>query len=350
MPAALPVDLLYRFLGIFAVVAAGWLAGRRGWLGPAGGSEAGSVTPAQVLSDAAFVLFMPALLFRTTARIDLAALPWQVLAVFFLPVIGLMLVLHQVMARRQRRQAAGARADQADSLAARPAIRAITAGFGNTVQLGIPVAAALFGPEGLAIHLAVVSLHALSILVVTTALVETDIARSRARRGAGASGLAALLIGTMRRTVIHPVVLPVLAGLVVNALGWALPAPIDETLVLLAQAAVPVCLVLLGLSFAEQGLDGLRAVARPALVLSALKLLALPVVVLGMGLALDLPNPALAVIVMCAALPTGSNALIFAQRYRALGVEVSVTTVLSTLAYALTAPLWLTLLAVTGRT
>ena len=41
----------------------------------------------------------------------------------------------------------------------------------------------------------------------------------------------------------------------------------------------------------------------------------------------------LAVIVMIAALPTGSNALIFAQRYRALEAEVTAATVVSTILY-----------------
>ena len=50
------------------------------------------------------------------------------------------------------------------------------------------------------------------------------------------------------------------------------------------------------------------------------------------------------VIVMIAALPVGSNALIFAQRYRCGEVEVTAATVISTLAFVLSAPLWLSLL------
>ena len=50
-------------------------------------------------------------------------------------------------------------------------------------------------------------------------------------------------------------------------------------------------------------------------------------------------------IVMMAALPIGSNALIFAQRYRALEAETTAATVFSTLVFIVTAPLWLALLA-----
>ena len=52
----------------------------------------------------------------------------------------------------------------------------------------------------------------------------------------------------------------------------------------------------------------------------------------------------LAVVVLCAALPIGSNALIFAQRYRTLVAETTVATALSTLAFVATAPLWLLVL------
>ena len=82
------------------------------------------------------------------------------------------------------------------------------------------------------------------------------------------------------------------------------------------------------------------------LILAALKLVALPAVVLvvarwGFGLA-GLP---LAVVVMMAALPVGSNVLLFSQRYEALEAEASAAIVISTLAFAFTASLWLAVLA-----
>jgi predicted permease len=53
----------------------------------------------------------------------------------------------------------------------------------------------------------------------------------------------------------------------------------------------------------------------------------------------------LSVLVMLAALPVGSNALIFAQRYRTMQAEATAAIVLSTLAFVITAPLWLAVLA-----
>jgi predicted permease len=53
---------------------------------------------------------------------------------------------------------------------------------------------------------------------------------------------------------------------------------------------------------------------------------------------------ALSVLVLAAALPTGSNAMLFAQRYQVREAEASTVIVLSTAGFMLSAPLWLTLL------
>ena len=316
--------VFFKLLGIFAVVALGYVVGRLRWLG--------DNDPARVLSNAAFYIFVPALLFRTTARIELDAMPWSTVVAFFVPVLA-MLVGVYVWQRAVNRGAP----------AATPSVRAISATFGNTLQVGVPMAAALFGEAGLAIHVAIVSLHAMTLLTVLTALVELDIARERRALGHSNAHLGKTLRKTVRNTIIHPVVLPVLAGLVWNLAGLPLPTVADEVLRNLAQAVVPLCLVLIGMSLAYYGIGG---AARGAVVLSVLKLLVLPALVLvvahwGFGLA-GLP---LAVVVMMAALPVGSNALIFSQRYETLEAEATTVIVFSTVAFVATAPLWLAVLA-----
>ena len=161
-----------------------------------------------------------------------------------------------------------------------------------------------------------------------------------------AASLWQTLSSTLRNTVIHPVVLPVLVGLSWNLLGLGLPALMDEVLQLLGSAVVPLCLVLIGLSLAYYGVQGHL---RGALGVTLLKLLALPALVLvvahwGFGLS-GLP---LSVLVMLAALPVGSNALIFAQRYHTLQAEATAAIVFSTLAFMATAPLWLAVLGWLG--
>ncbi len=315
-----------KLLAIFVVVALGWVVGKARWLG--------ENDPARTLANAAYYIFVPALLFRTTARIDLAAMPWGTVIAFFVPVLALLVVVY---AWERRANRGGALPTAA------PSVRAISATFGNSVQVGIPFAAALFGEAGLAIHVALVSLHALTLLTVLTALVELDLARERRTLGHSNAHLLRTLGRTMRNTIIHPVVLPVLAGLAWNLAGVPLPAIADEILATLAQAVVPLCLVLIGMSLAYYGVKG---AARGAIVITVLKLLVLPAAVLaaahwGFGLS-GLP---LAVVVMMAALPVGSNALIFSQRYAALEAEATAAIVFSTLAFVLSASFWLAVLA-----
>lgn len=310
--------ILSKLLALFAVAGLGWVAQRQRWLGE------GDV--ARVLSATAFTIFVPALLFRTAARLDLPALPWHTLAAFFVPTVIFLLLVYALARARQNTPAAA------------PATTAIAASHGNSVQVGIPIAAALFGESGLGLYLALISLHGLILLTVLTMLVEHDLARAE-----GGHPLGNVLRNTVHATVIHPVVLPLAAGIAWNASGLALPGLIDEGLRVLGSAVVPLCLVLIGVSLAHHGLAGL---SRLAIALSLAKLVALPALVLlvahwGFGLA-GMP---LAVVVMLAALPMGSNALIFAQRYRTLEAPITVAIVISTLAFTLTAPGWLALLA-----
>jgi predicted permease len=327
--------VFYKLLAIFFAVALGWAAGRARWLG----RPTPDLDPARVLGNAAFYIFVPALLFRTIARIDFSAMPWRILAAYFSAVVAAQLALYAWQRWRLR----GRHGNEAATL---PAARTITACFGNAVQLGIPMAAALFGEAGLGLHIALVSLHALVLLTVATVLVELDLAREQARRE-GAAPLLQTVKTTVRNTVIHPVVLPVLAGIAYNATGLPLPGLVDEALQLLAGGVVPVCLVLIGLSLAYYGLaDGVRG----ALGLTAWKLLGQPALVLavahwGFGLS-GLP---LSVLVMMAALPTGSNALIFAQRYAVRPGEATAANVFGTAAFVATAPLWLAVLAFLGQ-
>ncbi len=107
------------------------------------------------------------------------------------------------------------------------------------------------------------------------------------------------------------------------------------------------CLVLIGVSLAHYGM---RGALRSAILLSLVKVIAHPSArhcrrshwIFGLA---GLP---LAVVVMMAALPVGSNALIFAQRYDTLPAETSSAVVVSTLGFVLIALIWLGLLHAIG--
>lgn len=317
--------VFYKLLAIVFTAALGCVAARRGLLGRLGmGSD-----PALVISNTAFYLFVPALLFRTLVRQDLSALPWRMLAAYFVPALVYTLAVY-LWHRRARPASAAA-----------PATRTVAAVYGNAVQLGIPLAAALFGEDGLALHIALVSVHGLVLLTLLTVLVEADLARHDHTATRWDT-----LLSTVRNTLIHPVVLPILLGLVWNLTGLGLHPVVDQTLQGLGSAVVPVCLVLIGVSLATYGV---RGGLRGAVGVSVLKLLVLPALVLSVAYGVfGLRGTPLSVLVMMAALPVGSNALIFAQRYATLQAEATVAIVVSTVAFMASAALWLALLGWIG--
>jgi hypothetical protein len=122
-----------------------------------------------------------------------------------------------------------------------------------------------------------------------------------------------------------------------------LPAVADEALQMLGTAVVPLCLTLIGMSLAAYGWPTRW---RGMLGLVAVKLILQPALVLAVAhYGFGMRGMPLGVIVMLGALPVGSNALIFAQRYRCLEGETTAATVVSTVAYVFTAPLWLALVS-----
>lgn len=333
--------VLNKLLGVFCTVALGWAAGRMRWLG----EPVGALDPARLLGNAAFYIFVPALLFRATARLDPQGMPWTALLAYFGTAAAYVLALYGWMRWRQPAAPAGDDLEASERRAAQPAVRAFAASFGNSAQVGLPVVAALYGEPGLGIHVALISLHALVLLTLCTMLVELDLARARSLHDATAS-LWRTLKSTVRNAVIHPVTLPVLLGGLWNASGLPLPGPLDETLALLGSAVAPLCLVLIGITLAYTDTATVRRAARRAAGIALLKLLLLPALVLGVAhWGFGLQGLALQVVVLMAALPSGSNALIFAQRYRVLEAEATTAIVLSTLGYVATVTGWLTLLA-----
>lgn len=307
--------LAVKLVAIFAVLAVGWAAGRARLLGP----EA-----ADVLNRAAFTLFVPALLFRTAAGISVAELPWVTIAAYYVPTLG---VLFTAYAWCRITVPGGAR----------PTIRALSVSFSNTVQIGIPLVAALFGEAGLAVLIAIISLHALLLLTTGTVLAEADLARAGQGEGRRSAGLV------VRRSLFHPVVAPILMGLAYNATGWSIPALVDDVLATLGAAVIPVSLVTIGLTMYTYG--KVRAVPR-ALARAAVKLVLHPAVVLAVAyFAFGLRGLPLTVTVLCAALPTGTNVLLFAGRYQTLHGETAAVTVAATAGFIATGTLWLLLLA-----
>ena len=85
------------------------------------------------------------------------------------------------------------------------AMLAITATFSNSVQLGIPVIFTAFGAAGERPALLVIAFHSVTLLTLSTALVEIGLGR-------GAGPLRAP-VAVLRSLITNPLILAILAGL-----------------------------------------------------------------------------------------------------------------------------------------
>jgi len=299
--------LLELVLPVYGMIAVGWIAVRAAVLAP---------TDVPALSRFTFLVFVPAQLFRALAGTEFSSLALAAPAAYF----GAALLVFGGVAARRWRVASPPEA----------AVDGLVASFSNTVMIGIPLVAIGWGADGLVLLISIIALNALVMLTTATFLLEGALAG-----GSPASAASRALRGAL----FSPVILPILLGMGWSAGGLPLPRAVDATLELLAAAAVPLCLVLLGASLSGAPI---RATFSPALRLSALKLVAHPLLAWLIGAYLLRLEPLpLTIVVLTAALPIGANVFLFAQRYRADGAAISAAVTVSTL---LAAPLLVVLL------
>ncbi len=203
---------------------------------------------------------------------------------------------------------------------------ALNASFGNTVMMGIPLVAAGFGAPAMPVMLAILALHSLVLLSVATIVAEVG-QHQRAP-------LPRVLWATVRGVARNPIVMAVLLALLWRTAG--LPAPpgvVRRTLEMLGAAAPPVALFCLGGSLL--GFNA-RAAWRETTLALLLKLLVMPVLVWLACRLLAVPAEQVPVAVLVAALPTGANAFLLAQRYRVAADQSGAAVLLGTLLSVLT--------------
>ena len=286
------------------VVGAGYYAGRR--ILDAAGVKA--------LSELVFNLFLPCLLFRSMASSQFGGADLTLLAAYF----GASLLWFAAVAlyywHRYRQAMGGA------------IVMGLGAVFSNTVQLGIPIQKLAFGEAGLKLHLSIIALH--SLVLLTAATIWSEISRARNDGTRPRAGLGRSLFQVIKASVIHPVILPIIIGLMWSFAGWPLPGWADQPLGFLASAAGPMMLVLMGAQLSNMHLSEHW---RGAVALTVAKNLLHPLLIFAVTWALGLSPLAIAVAVTCAALPMGANVFLFAQRYNSNESLITAATALSSL-------------------
>jgi hypothetical protein len=201
---------------------------------------------------------------------------------------------------------------------------ALNCAFGNSVMMGVPLILAAYGQAGLSVLLAILALHSLVLLGLATVIAEVGLNAH--------APVARMLRATVLGMARNPVLVAVALALVWSALSLPVPAVVRRTLEFVGAAGPPVALVCLGASLV--GLDA-RAGWRETAATTAAKLALMPAITWAACIALGLGPLETAVAVTTAALPTGANAFILAQRYATgadrSGAAVVVSTALSVL-------------------
>ena len=305
---------LTALLPVVLIIFCGVLAARVGWI---------RATALKDLSQLVFYVLTPALLFRTMANVHITQLDFKPIGVYFLAagiVFGGTLLYYGFNT--------GA------------ATRALGHTFSNNVMIGIPLIGLVFGQEGLVVLLTLISVHALVLLGCGTLILE--LAQARQRSGAGRpQGLMRTLGQAIKNSVVHPVPLPIIAGLLFAQTGLSLPVVVDKPLQLLGAALGPMALLLVGVTLAYSRIG---ALVKPALRMASVKIVIHPLIFLGVAWLLDLRGLPMAAMGLAAALPTGANVLMFAQRYEVGEQEITASIALGTMCCLLTVPLFLLLI------
>jgi len=296
------------------VILTGWAAGTLGYV-------------SRDLSDGlihfAYNIAMPALLVVTIAEEPARSLfAWRFLAAFG----GGSLICFALVFLAVRAQ--GARG------LAKPSMQGWAASMTNTGFVALPILEATYGPR--AVLPAAIATVFVAVVMFPAAVIlqELDAGDSRG------SGFAPAKLA--RHVFLNPMVLSTLIGVAWSALAIPMPAPVGAYLRILADALTACALFAIGLGLS---IEGLRANFGRAATLTVVKLVAMPLIVLGLAVALRLAPLYLIAAVICAAVPTAKTVYILAGEYHCEEPLVAATVSMTTLWSVGTLIVWLYALA-----
>ena len=186
--------------------------------------------------------------------------------------------------------------------------------FGNTGNLGLPLALFAFGDAGLAYALAIFATMAVLNFTFGVWLVSGEASPSRALR--------------------QPLVYASLLGGALAYWNIDLPEWLQRTLELAGQTAIPLMLITLGVAVARLAAKA----AGPLLALAAIKLIASIALALLMAQLFGVTGEARAALVLQGATPVAVTSYLLAERFKADPQQVAAFVVMSTLLCAFALP------------
>lgn len=300
--------VLDAVLPLFALILAGYLAGRRRLLGK---------TATDSLNSFVVWMALPALLFQAMAQIswDEIRQPGFIAAsaIAMAVVFGIAFLADRKHGRRL-----------ADA-----SIASLAAAYGNAGYMGIPLCIMVLGEASLPAVIIITLLTACILFAFSIVLVEVDLQRS--------ATLGATLRKVGGSVLRNPLVSAPLAGLLVSGVGWTLPSPIVQFTTLLGAAASPCALVTIGLFLSQGSATQHRGTVWRIV---SLKLLVHPLLAFVLVTwVFDVPPMWASAAILLAALPVGTGPFMVAKLYEREPAITSEATLLSTVLSVITVSL-----------
>jgi malonate transporter len=297
-------------LPVFAVIVTGWLAGALGYV-------------ARDLSDGlihfAYNVAMPALLIVTIAHEPARSLlAWRFLVAFgggSLLCFAIVFASLRVFGRQGFASAA---------------MQGWAASMTNTGFVALPVLQATYGAP--AVAPAAIATVFVAVIMFPAAVLMQELDSDRPGGSVSTPGKLA------RHVILNPMVLSTLVGVAWAVSGVPMPGPVSAYLQILADALTACALFAIGLGVS---IEGLRSNIGRSAALAAVKLGLMPLIVLGLSIALRLEPLYLIAAVVCAAVPTAKTVYILSGEYQCEESTVAATVSLTTLCSIGTLIVWI---------
>lgn len=274
------IQIFALTLPIYLIIATGYVAVKTGYV---------SADDVRALGRIAMRICMPVTIFVNISRTPLSeSFRWDFLGGYL---IGSLVVFASglLVAQYVLRQPRGM-----------PVLMGLGMSTSNSAFMGVPIAAMVIGD---------VALQAFTMVLLVENMVMMPLAMLIADR-TGGRGLWAVLIRPM---LTNPLLIAVVAGGAVATMGLAPPAPVAQTLNMLAVIAAPVALLAVGGTVAALSFAPVRM---PIALVVFGKLILHPLAVLGiLSLTGTVPGPLLLSGVIIAAVPMMSIYGLFGQRW-----------------------------------
>ncbi|MGR6467239.1 AEC family transporter [Rhizobium sp. PAMB 3182] len=306
-------------LPIFILILIGWVIARTGLLK----AETGDA-----ISDFVFKIAVPFILFRTIAVADFhGASPFRLWAAYFSSAL-ITMTLATFAARR---------------IFNRPPRESVIAGisavFSNAVFIGLPLIDRLLGPPGMVAMSILLAVHLPFMMMMGTILTERAAALEQ---GVAGRSTFDVVKQVGRNLLTNPLIIGIIAGVIVHFAGIPLIGPIKTVVDELAGIAGPTALIAIGMALTRYQISGNRMITA---IMTLLKLMVLPTIVYAMATLVGLNQIWTTAIVLTASVPTGVNAWLFANQFKAGHTVAASTISLTTALGVLTVSFWAYLLS-----